>query len=49
MHMYDTFTTSWQRTADRQTRLRREHGAFDEWPSSRRSGLRHPVVAQPGE
>jgi hypothetical protein len=49
MHMFDSSDSIWQRTADRRTQLRRASGGYDDWPRSRRSALRHPVVARPGE
>ena len=49
MHMFDTFATEWQRTNDHQSRLRRAPGGFDDWPHSRRSGLRHPVTPRSPE
>lgn len=45
MHMFDTFDTAWQRTADHQDRLLRSA----DWRRGRRTGLRHPVVARPPE
>ena len=47
--MFDSSDTMWQRNADRQSRLRRGSGGFDDWPRNRRSALRHPVVARPPE
>ena len=47
MHTFATLETTWQRTADRQTQLRRAPRHFDDWPNSRRSGLRHAAIAQP--